>query len=337
MMMALLVFKSRCKEIYEKHYKILRSMLKIIISAIVFSMIILLLPFHEGLSEYAVPLVIVLSVFCGFIPDMAIICLVILVTLLEVLSVSLVSAFAFSVVLIIYFLLFGRYASQQSYLIVLIPILWHLDLQYAVPLVAALFLTPAMIPSCAVGVLIQFLLDGTKEYYTISQNSVDTGNTMESMQYITDYVIKSKEMLLYMILFVIVYLLVYVIRKGKYNHASYIAIFVGLITYMGGAIFGDIFWAISLNMKELLLGLAGTAVIAYIIQFFRMSLDYTGVRKLQFEDDEYFYYVKAVPKLKAAPVDKTVTRIEEDLGETVIDLKEEIEKVLDEDINPDIK
>ena len=65
-------------------------------------------------------------------------------------------------------------------------------------------------------------------------------------------------------------------------------------------------------------------------------LDYTGVRKLQFEDDEYFYYVKAVPKLKVAVVDKTVTKID-DQDEAVIDLKNEIEKVLGEDINPDKK
>ena len=67
-----------------------------------------------------------------------------------------------------------------------------------------------------------------------------------------------------------------------------------------------------------------------------MSLDYTGVRKLQFEDDEYFYYVKAVPKLKVAVVDKTVTKID-GRDEAVIDLKNEIEKVLGEDINPDNK
>ena len=68
-----------------------------------------------------------------------------------------------------------------------------------------------------------------------------------------------------------------------------------------------------------------------------MSLDYTGVRKLQFEDDEYFYYVKAVPKLKVAVVDKTVTRIEEVMEEEKFDFKEEIVKVLEEDMNPDSK
>lgn len=106
---------------------------------------------------------------------------------------------------------------------------------------------------------------------------------------------------------------------------------------MAGVILGDIFYSIQTDTNKLLIGLAVTALLAYIIQFFRMSLDYTGVRKLQFEDDEYFYYVKAVPKLKVAVVDKTVTRIEEVMEEEKFDFKEEIVKVLEEDMNPDSK
>ena len=60
-------------------------------------------------------------------------------------------------------------------------------------------------------------------------------------------------------------------------------------------------------------------LIAYMIQFFRLTLDYHGTRKLQFEDDEYYYYVKAVPKIKGmkknsgrkpeeVPMDSTVIR-----------------------------
>ena len=52
---------------------------------------------------------------------------------------------------------------------------------------------------------------------------------------------------------------------------------------------------------------------------------------MQFEDDEYYYYVTAIPKYKVAVVDKTVTRIvPDDTGET-LDLKEELEKTLEEE------
>ena len=44
------------------------------------------------------------------------------------------------------------------------------------------------------------------------------------------------------------------------------------------------------------------------IEFFRFCLDYSRTEKVQFEDDEYYYYVKAVPKAIVAGTDKKVTR-----------------------------
>ena len=219
----------------------------------------------------------------------------------------------------------------------MIPALWPLNVVFAVPIVAALFLNLAMIPACLAGVFIRYILLAVENYYIISQNSVDTGNTLEGLQYCIQSLLQNKEILLYMITFVIVYVVVFLIRRGRFNHASQIGIFVGLVAGMAGVVAGDAFWKIDIDFMKLLLGMALTAVIAYLVQFFRMTLDYTGVHKLQFEDEEYLYYVKAVPKMKVAPGDKTVTRIEEDRDEGMIDLKEEIEKVLEEDLNSDHK
>lgn len=330
MMMAMLVFKTRLKELYERHYKVIRSILKIFVSAALFAVVFYELPFQQQLVEYMVPLVIMLALICGFLPDVVVMCLVALLTLFEISALSAVAAFGFFAVLAIYFLLFGRYTKTQSYIVLLIPVLSVFHLSYAVPVIAALFLPPAMIPACVVGLLVQYVLQGIQEYYLISQSAVDTGNTMEVLQHIVQYVMGNREMLIYMATFAIVYLLVFVIRKGRFNHASHIGIFVGIIACMGGVICGEVFWSVQSDANQLLIGLAVTTVVAYIVQFFRMSIDYTGTRKLQFEDEDYFYYVKAVPKLKVTGADKTVTKIEED--ESPIDLKEEIAKVLEEDM-----
>lgn len=337
MMMALLVFKTRCKELYEKNYKVVRTILKILACIGIFSMIFYQLPFQAGLQKYSLLFIIVVSVICGFIPDVAAMCLAALLTVFEVMEVSPIAALGLLMMLIIYFLLFGRYAKSQSYIVLLIPVLWPLHIPYLVPIIAALFLSPAMIPACVFGVFVKYLIEGVEKYYVVSQSSVDTGNTMEGLQFIFDFVMKNSEMIIFMATFSLAFLLVFIVRKGKYNHASHIGIFVGLISCMSGVIAGDIFWSIKADIASLLIGLSLTAAIAYLVQFFRMSLNYTGTRKLQFEDDEYLYYVKAVPKLKVAAGDKTVTRIEEDRDDSVLDLKDEIEKVLKEDMDDDIK
>ena len=39
-------------------------------------------------------------------------------------------------------------------------------------------------------------------------------------------------------------------------------------------------------------------LIMLLIRFFDNVLDYKRAQRVQFEDDEYYYYVKAVPKVK---------------------------------------
>ena len=50
-------------------------------------------------------------------------------------------------------------------------------------------------------------------------------------------------------------------------------------------------------------------VIAMAVEFFVFSVDYSRTEYAQFEDDEYYYYVKAVPKMSIAVSDKQVKRI----------------------------
>ena len=38
-------------------------------------------------------------------------------------------------------------------------------------------------------------------------------------------------------------------------------------------------------------------------------MDYSRIENVQFEDDEYYYYVKAIPKMTVAAPTKTVKRI----------------------------
>ena len=46
-----------------------------------------------------------------------------------------------------------------------------------------------------------------------------------------------------------------------------------------------------------------------IVQFFKTVVDYSRVENTQFEDDEYYYYVKAVPKIVIAKQQKSVRKI----------------------------
>ena len=92
------------------------------------------------------------------------------------------------------------------------------------------------------------------------------------------------------------------------EHAWAVAIIFGILFEAVGMIAGDMVLGISGKTITILVGSIISCVIAFVIQFLFFNLDYSRTERLQFEDDEYYYYVKAVPKAIVAGTDKKVTR-----------------------------
>ena len=64
---------------------------------------------------------------------------------------------------------------------------------------------------------------------------------------------------------------------------------------------------INVGTGSMILGTIISMLLVFIAQFFRVVLDYTSVEYVQFEDDDYYYYVKAVPKIDVSMLQKNVT------------------------------
>ena len=69
-------------------------------------------------------------------------------------------------------------------------------------------------------------------------------------------------------------------------------------------------------------GAAGTIAVGLILELFFFTVDYARSENLQYEDDEYYYYVKAVPKISVSTPEKTVKRINERQETEIIDAEE---------------
>ena len=50
-------------------------------------------------------------------------------------------------------------------------------------------------------------------------------------------------------------------------------------------------------------------LLAVFLQFMKCAVDYSRTEYTQFEDDDYYYYVKAVPKMNIAAPDVKVQKI----------------------------
>ncbi len=321
MMMTLLVIKNRIKDFYQRHYGVVRGIIK---ACLMFGILLVItgnLDYRDVLGEYW--LMALLAFFCGVTPDLASVLVTVFYGVAEVSAVSALMAAALGMLLLIFLLLFGRLGKYQFQLALAVPVLSAVHVGFAVPVIAALFFSPVMLPGLIMGVLLWYLLRGV-----VSYNAAGTGNVMlTSVQYLIDYALRNPGMYVTIVSFCLGFLCIYLIRRGKFKYGPQIAILVGTVLLMAVQLLSNIALELPLALGEMALQALIALALAYVAEFFRMTLDYHGTRKLQFEDDEYFYYVTAVPKFKVEQAAKTVTKIVQGEGET-LDLKEELEKAL---------
>ena len=116
-------------------------------------------------------------------------------------------------------------------------------------------------------------------------------------------------------IFIITTLIVYVVRKLDIEHSWTVAWASGILFEAIGLTAGYILLGISDKIAGVIVGSVISGVIAMIIQFLFFNLDYSRTERLQFEDDDYYYYVKAVPKIKVTEKNRNVTNIKSEENE----------------------
>ena len=121
----------------------------------------------------------------------------------------------------------------------------------------------------------------------------------------------NKEMWTAIIAFVICLLVVYSVRKLSVDNAWKIAIVSGALVYVIVVVIGRVTMHVDVPYVAVIIGTIVSILLALALEFFAFAVDYSRTENLQFEDDEYFYYVKAVPKVTVTAPEKTVKRINE--------------------------
>lgn len=138
---------------------------------------------------------------------------------------------------------------------------------------------------------------------------MDTEDIITKVRYIVDGLLNNKEMLLTIFAFAVTIMIVYLIKRMSINYAWTIAMIVGAIVDVMILLVGDLMFDTNVSIIGIIIGTVFSMLIAKVVEFFAFHVDYSRVEKVQFEDDEYYYYVKAVPKITVATPSKTVKRI----------------------------
>ena len=137
-----------------------------------------------------------------------------------------------------------------------------------------------------------------------SNFNLKSGVTLAVLQIFTD-----KEMYFYLAAFAAAAVIVSCVRRLSVDHARTIAIVLGIAVQLGVICSGEIYLGETGQIVRVILGCMVSLVIALVLDFMILSVDYSRVEHTQFEDDEYYYYVRAVPKAFVSVEDKQVKHI----------------------------
>ncbi|WFR58187.1 hypothetical protein QA584_03730 [Anaerocolumna sp. AGMB13025] len=304
-MMTFLVLRARLRNLYQKYEIYIDTVAKFLMALVVFQIINRVLNYDQRLKQ--ITIVFVLSLLSAFTPSAILVLLAALVSVIHIYYISKILSVIVIVIILIMYCLFLRFTPKLGYVILAVPILYFLKVPYIIPLLLGLFATPLSIVPTACGVIIFYLFGVIREAVTLPIN-VSVEDTLQVYTYVIDGLIGNKQLFMTIVIFSLVILVTYIIRRMKFDYAREIAVAAGVLTCILGFLFSDLKLDVSEQIGIMILGTIASGILAVIIQFFHLTLDYTGVEHVQFEDEDYYYYVKAVPKINVTAPQINVKR-----------------------------
>ena len=143
----------------------------------------------------------------------------------------------------------------------------------------------------------------------MSSGSVQIEDNLQTYVFVIKSLIENKLMILMIAAAIGVFFATYICRRFAVSNAYVLGIIVGMIANLIIMIVGGLIFEIKIDVLWVFIGTLLSGGLALIVQFFNYLLDYSSVEHLQFDDDDYFYYVTAVPKLSVTSPDLNILKI----------------------------
>lgn len=302
----LLELKEKIKKIYSKYNLYIVPAAKFLITLVAMLMMTSSIGYVSKLKSPFIAIAV--AVVCAFIPADFMVVLLSLVLVAHLYSISAEFAAVTLCLVIIMYLLYFRLAPKTGYIMVITAMLCWMKLPYLAPIALGLTVGVSAVVPVGFGVVIYYIIQTASEYEAAITGQT-ASNTVQKFTFIIDGFLNNKDMLLLIFVLVVTVIVVSIIRRMTIDNAWNVAIIVGALVEFVFVIVGKLALSASLNIILAILGILISVVIAYICEIVFFNLDYKRTEFVQYEDDEYYYFVKAVPKVTLVNEDLKVKRI----------------------------
>ncbi len=305
-MLNLLILRDRLKAFYGKYSYYLIPAVRFALSLTAMLVMNRGLGYMKTLRSPAIPLV--LALISSACPYGGICWILALFMLAHIFAVSLELALITAAFLLVIALLYYGFAPGDSFLLIITPLMFVLKVPYVVPILVGLGGAMVSVVPVSCGIVIYYIL----QYVRSNAASLTNGGALDITQkyvQMLNGILLNRTMILFIIAFAVALIIVRLVRSLPVNDAWPFAIIGGILAMLIVFFAGVLFYNVTLEIVPLIAGCVVAAAAAAVFQFFVFSVDYTRTEYTQFEDDDYYYYVKAVPKITVSAPEPRVQRI----------------------------
>ena len=293
-MESILKLKNSIRDICRKQDEIITPILRFIWSLIVFMSIQKIFGYNDLASKPEVT--ILLAVMAALLPDGFMFFMAGVVMALHSFSVSLEVGAVFIVLFVIIYCVYIRFFPKYAYAVLMVPVFYVLHIPFAAPIVIALVAGLGGVVPAVCGVALYYFSQCAAEINHLLATKSNE-NEIEAVKQLSSVLIGNRDMYTTMIAFAVTVLTIALLAKLTFNYAIYVAMGAGIVVNIIGAILAGFIMSEDVPMDMVVIGSIVGLVLAFILRFGQGILDYKHTERVQFEDDDYYYYVKAVPKI----------------------------------------
>ncbi len=305
-MTSLLVWKEHMRAFYAKNSMIIQPVLRFLFGLCTYMSLNRALGY---MAELANPIVVlVMALVSAALPWGVTVFMAGCLMIAHVYAVSLEMALIALILLLVIATLYYGFKPGDSVLMILTPMAFVLQIPYAIPLLVGLGGSLFSVIPVSCGVFLYYLLLYVKQNAGVLTND-STVDLVQKYTQIIQSVVFNQTMMVMAVACALGILVVYLIRRLSMDYAWGVAIAAGAVAQLLVIFMGDFLFSVSVPVIPMIFGLAVSCLLAVIYNFFIFSVDYTRTEYVQFEDDDYYYYVKAVPKMTVATPEFKVQKI----------------------------
>ena len=300
--------KNKLDEYYVKHPLLTGYIVRFALSIVVLFLLRANIGFNDILTN--VVFVIVYSLVCCFIPAKLMTLALVAYAIVQLFSLSVGIGVVSCLLFVIMYLVDFRFDEKTGYAIVLIPLLCMVRMPFLIPVVLAVTAPLGSLVSVILGFVAYYYLHyiqiNTAVFLGASENS-----EISKMSMVLQGLFSYREMWYMLGCVLLAFVATYYLKKININRSSQVAVAIGSGIYLIMILLCNLVFD-SMNYNKLIWYVASTVltiIVGMIIADLVLPLDYSRTVLLEFEDEEYKYYVRAVPKAVVTKKSVKIKRI----------------------------